>query len=230
VSALRQLGSREVFDRAVEWCKSSDALVRARGLDVIAQLGRTEEHPANNFPEESFSLVSNLIKQETEITPLASAIAAIGNFEAPDALPIILQFAHHPNREIRFHVACALGSFADDERSIKALLQLSEDADDEVRNWATFGIGTLSALDSLDIRETLVRRLADTNREVRDEGIAGLARRRDKRALLPLIEALEQPEVGDLMIEAGYAMLGKNSADEHWDAHNLIEELRDQMA
>jgi hypothetical protein len=57
VSELRRIGSRDVFTRAVEWCKSSDPLVRTRGIDVLAQLGKTADHPSNRFPEESYSVI-----------------------------------------------------------------------------------------------------------------------------------------------------------------------------
>jgi hypothetical protein len=46
VGALRRLGSREVFDEAVNWCASDTPIKRARGADVLAQLGRTVEHRA----------------------------------------------------------------------------------------------------------------------------------------------------------------------------------------
>lgn len=44
VQSLRRIGTRQVFDKAVEWIKSAEPLERARGLDVIAQLGKTAEH------------------------------------------------------------------------------------------------------------------------------------------------------------------------------------------
>src|SRR5438045_464296 len=62
VGKLRNLGTRQVFERAAEWCTSGDPSKRARGADVLAQIGRTAEHPHNNFPEESYSVVSQLAR------------------------------------------------------------------------------------------------------------------------------------------------------------------------
>jgi hypothetical protein len=45
VDKLRHLGTRQVFECAAEWCTSDDALKRARGADVLSQIGRTVEHP-----------------------------------------------------------------------------------------------------------------------------------------------------------------------------------------
>jgi hypothetical protein len=36
VSALRRIGTREVFDRAATWCKSGNPMERARGASVLA--------------------------------------------------------------------------------------------------------------------------------------------------------------------------------------------------
>lgn len=57
VLALRRDGSRAVFEKAAAWCKSENPLQRARGADVLAQLGKTLEHRQNSFPEESYSAI-----------------------------------------------------------------------------------------------------------------------------------------------------------------------------
>ena len=69
-------GTREVFDVATRWCSSDDPLMRARGIDVLAQLGKTVEHPTNSFPDQSYSVVTNLLMRERDVRPLNSAIAA----------------------------------------------------------------------------------------------------------------------------------------------------------
>lgn len=57
-------------------------------------------------------------------------------------------------------------SFTDDPVAAETLLQLMIGADDDVRNWATFGIGTLGKLDSPDIRDALAGRLSDPFEDV----------------------------------------------------------------
>src|SRR5277367_6411303 len=79
VHSLRRIGSREVFERAAEWCGSENALKRARGIDVLAQLGRTAEHPANMFSDESLSAVLALLEREKDVLPLLAAIYALGH-------------------------------------------------------------------------------------------------------------------------------------------------------
>ena len=102
VRELQNLGTRGVFDRAAEWCSSSEPLKRARGADVLAQLGRTADHQENNFPEDSFAIVSSLIKIEKELMPLNSAIYALGHIGDLRAVPILSQYENHSDADIRF--------------------------------------------------------------------------------------------------------------------------------
>ena len=92
VHVLRRLGTREVFEKAVEWCKSDNPLGRARGADVLAQLGKTPEHRSNGFPEESYSVITGLVQKETHPQPLSSAIAALGHIDNPLGVPLIATF------------------------------------------------------------------------------------------------------------------------------------------
>src|SRR5690242_4209729 len=80
VHQLRELGTQEVFDLATAWCESPDASRRARGLDILAQLGRTAEHPHSGFAEPAYSVVSSTISNESDPRALGSAIAALGHF------------------------------------------------------------------------------------------------------------------------------------------------------
>ena len=113
-ATLRRIGTREVFERAATWCKSVHALERARGADILSQLGKTAEHRSNMFPEESYAVVSQMLQQETEVQPLSSAIHALGHLNNPAAIPLLSSYRQHPVAEVRFALACALGSFAND--------------------------------------------------------------------------------------------------------------------
>jgi HEAT repeat protein len=230
VRKLRHLGTQEVFDDAKAWCSSEDPLKRARGVDVLAQLGKTAAHPKNSFPEECYSIVTSLVNVENDVRPLSSAIAALGHLDNPQAVPLIVRFHTHANTEIRFSVACALGSFPNDPLSVKALLTLMSDAAEDVRDWATFGLGVLGDTDSEEIRQILVQCLNDPNQDVREEAMVGLAKRHDSRVLTMLLSALERPTVGDRVIEAAYLMLGMESEREGWTATDYAAALRHEFA
>ena len=229
VNALRRLGTREVFDKAAKWAESANPLVRARGIDVLAQLGKFSEPHANSFPEESYAVVTRALRHETELQPLDSAIAALGHLDDPRAIPLIAAFRSHPDSEIRFTVACALGSFPNDALSVESLLFLMEDSDHKVRDWATFGLGVLGDADSDEIRDSLYRKLGNSNVDVREETLIGLAKRHDTRSLATLIEALEQPTMTRRIIEAAYTLLGMDDDRKDWSGQDYANALRERF-
>jgi len=234
VNALRRIGTREVFDRAAAWCKSGNPMERARGAAILAQLGKTAEHPSNKFLEESYESVSQMLQQETEIQPLSSALHALGHLSNPKAIPAIIGYREHFASDVRFSVACALGSFPNDPQAIQSLLVLTRDPDHDVRDWAVFGLGNLGGADSAEIRDALFSRLADSDEDVREEALVGLAKRKDKRVLPALLVALNQsefdsPEVTDLTIEAADLMLDFAEERKDWSGADYAAALRERF-
>ena len=230
VSALRRLGTREIFDRAADWSKSENALQRARGADVLSQLGKTADHPNNSFPEESYEVVSQLLLREKEWLPLASAIAALGHIGNPLVVPMLAGYTHHPSPKVRFDLAFALGCFPNDPGAVEALLVLMQDGDADVRDWATFGLGVLGDSDSTLIRDALFLRLDDDDQDTREEAMVGLGKRKDNRVVKSLIAALDQPSVPSRAIEAAQVMLDRECADEGWSGQMYAAALRQKFA
>ena len=111
---------------------------------------------------------------EKDPLPLYSAIHALGHIGKSHALPLIIQNCSHEDAKVRFAVACALGNFAADPRAVQALILLMEDRDEDVRDWATFGLGVLGDADSPEIRVALLKRTNDPNPDVRGEALAAL--------------------------------------------------------
>ncbi|WP_126173756.1 HEAT repeat domain-containing protein [Altericroceibacterium xinjiangense] len=177
VAALHWRGSRGIFDRAAKLCRSKDAEERALGADILGQLGI----PERTFPDESFDTIATLLSDTSEEV-LFSAILALQHVNLKRAASHVLAFCDHPNDNVRYAVAVALGG-VDDETAIKALVRLASDGDAEVRNWATFGLAQQCDVDTSEIREVLVARLEDQDQDVRYEAIYGLARRRDAKAV-----------------------------------------------
>lgn len=226
VRELRRIGSREVYDRAALWCHSEEPLKRARGADVLAQLGRTVGHPNNNFQQECFSIVSALVQGEKDPLPLASAVHALGHIGNPSAITLVTGHRLHPSADVRFAVACALGNFANDVRAVDPLLGLMKDINDDVRDWAAFGLGVLGDLDSKEIRGALLQGMGDTNEDVREESLVGLSKRKDERALPTLITELQQTEMSVRMIEAAEAYLSGKEIGSSRSPQDYIDALK----
>ena len=73
-------------------------------------------------------------------------------------------------------------------KGIVALIELTEDVDDEVRDWATFSLGQITEEASEGVLGALRRRLGDPYENARSEAIWGLARRKDEEGVRLLKE------------------------------------------
>jgi HEAT repeat protein len=213
VRKLHNLGSREILDRAAAWCGSDDALKRARGADILAQLGSKVGDAKNPFPGECFSIISDLVQREKDPLALLSALHALGHIRNPLAVPLVIEHRLHPSADVRFAVAWTLGHFANDPSAVDSLLVLMQDVNEDVRDWATFGLGVLGDLDSEEIRNALWQRMSDPDPDVREESMVGLGKRKDRRALPALIAELNKPGFSDRMIEAADAFLDENEQE-----------------
>jgi HEAT repeat protein len=116
-------------------------------------------------------------------------------------VPGLVKLKAHPRAEVRFGVVQGL-SDQESPEAVAALIELSDDPDENVRNWATFNLGTQLESDTPALREALVRRLSDSQEEIRGEALVGLARRKDPRVLEPLVAALHASNVLVLVVEA----------------------------
>ncbi len=104
------------------------------------------------------------------------------------------------------------------------------DSDEDVRDWATFGIGVLGDTDSSTVRDALVRAVNDSNEDVREEALVALGKRQDKRALAPLLMALKQPAVTGRLIEAAYTLLELDSGRKDWTSQDYATALNERFS
>jgi HEAT repeat protein len=91
--------------------------------------------------------------------------------------------------------------------AIAALIDLSTDEVDELREWATFALGSqLPLVDAPEIRAALASRLTDRHEATRDEAVIGLGLRADARALGPLVAMLARGAAGVPLFQAAEAL------------------------
>lgn len=144
---------------------------------------------------------------------VGAGVSALGQLYDPRALPGILRHAAYPSPDVRMAVAAALpgcmGAGAENDAghaalidaALSTLIALARDEDADVRDWATFGLGSQLDVDTSAVREALADRLDDPEGDIAGEALVGLARRRDPRAL-PRILAWLDGEPGNLIVEA----------------------------
>ena len=98
VSALRQDGSREIFERAAAWCLSDDPLKRARAAAILCQLRRARattglwDEPEWMFRDESYTLITKMLENERDPVVLDSAISALGHLDDAARSPLFRDF------------------------------------------------------------------------------------------------------------------------------------------
>lgn len=239
VTVLHHRATREVLEAAEQLCASSVAQERELGANILGQLGI----PERAFHDKCFKVLSRMLLTEEDPCALNAITVAFGHLDDPRCIDHVLPLRLHPDSDVRFGVVLALSAYhtrkcAD---ATTALIELSNDADDEVRDWATFGLSALTApededfafFDTPEIREALWAEVSDPYPDARAEALVGLAYRKDPRIVEPLLELLNAERVGTMIVEAAMeigdprllpALLKLNEwwpGDSKWDAELL---------
>jgi HEAT repeat protein len=214
VATLHHLGSREVLDWALQLTKADDPRLRARGVDILGQLGI----PERTFPDECLQAAVALLTGDREPRVLESAAVALGHLHDPRGTDALVRHVDHADPDVRHAVAFGLGGNAE-LAGVAALIRLMDDSEAMVRDWATFGLGVQGKVDTSAVREALFRRLGDPDEDTRYEAFCGLARVRDLRVVRPLIDALKASPKGHRLWEPATMLLktddtGDPSADQ----------------
>ncbi|WP_434387052.1 HEAT repeat domain-containing protein [Melittangium boletus] len=197
VRVLQERGTREVLDAAARLLVAPEDTARARGADILGQLGVE----LDLFHEERLGLLLDLARRERVPGVLASTVSALGFLEDERAVPGLVALKGHPSGPVRCAVAQAMPATALAE-AVAALVDLSADEDRDVRNWATFQLGSVCEADTPLLREALLRRVRETDLEIQGEALLGLAQRKAPQTLAPLLGALAARTVNVLAVEA----------------------------
>jgi HEAT repeat protein len=202
VRALRRRGTAEVFQMAVHYCQSPVPRKRARGLNVLAQLGAGKPPPERPHSDESVAIAIRHLGDKDAIVVHAAAWA-LAHLGGDKAISALISMRDDPDVDVRWAVANGLnGSERPD--AIETIIELMDDPDDNVRDWATFALGTQCDVDSPEIRDALRKRLSDSYEMARNEAVWGLAQHKDPQGIRMLVDRLSADEwmAGDEMAAA----------------------------
>jgi HEAT repeat protein len=187
VVTLHFRSTPDVLEATEELCSSECAEERSLAANILGQLGV----PDRAFPEECHRLLAGMLDRETDADVLAAIGIACGHLHHPGAVPLLTPLRRHPEGKVRHAVVHGLMGH-EEPQAVAALIELSADADEDIRDWATFALGTQLNLDTPQIREALARRLSDPDGVTCAEVITGLVQRDDPRAFPALLAALEE--------------------------------------
>lgn len=180
IHELRNRGTPETVARCQRLFQSRNWRKRTLAINVMCQLritlvkGQSADYAVDTAHA---MLLEGLRDPHPEV--VAAAAFGCGHRRGLDAIEPLIRLSTHVCASVRFGVAFGL-CFRENERALDALVQLAGDSDDDVRNWATFGLAE-AALDTPSIRERLWRNTQDPFDEVRNEALAGLTKRGDPR-------------------------------------------------
>jgi HEAT repeat protein len=204
---LQQQTSREVFEAVKDLCQSADAWCRASGIEIMMRM------PGKSFLLEAQELIVRIAETEAEVRVIEALAYALVHLEVPERWKFLVGWTHNSSAAARFAIAYSLGGCSDNLDVVNSLISLSRDVDEDVRDWATFGLGDLSDLDTPAIRDALVDRLQDDFIDARCEAIYGLAKRHDARVINALNSELQKDAVGSLVLDAVHELEGTPLAD-----------------
>ncbi|SHK95522.1 hypothetical protein [Hymenobacter psychrotolerans] len=200
IYVLRKRPSEELFARCVDLIKSNYPKNRKIGIDILAQLGVS----SRPFLKETLDVYFDLLDVETDPDVLMSLLYSIGknNDElGKEQIHKLCSFIHNDNALVKEGLVSALLGI-NNLTAIATLIKLSSFKSSHVRNWATFGLGTMIETDNKAIREALWKRVNDKHQETRLEAIVGLAKRKDERVNDIITCEINNGEYGILLFEA----------------------------
>ena len=181
---------------------------QTRAVDPVVARSTELGTRMNGHPEHAHDCVAELSEMLTDVTdPAVTAhiVESLGHGWTDAACRAVLPLAGHATAVVRLAVTQAL-HLPDDpnlaQQTLDAMVRLSADVSDDVRDWATFTLGSQFDVDSRDVRAALADRLDDPSEAVRAEALVGLARRHDDRALDAARAGLSNDQTGALTFEA----------------------------
>lgn len=185
-----------------------------------------------DLKEPASEAVARLLETVTDDDVACALAGALGELGQPGAVAALRRLSHHADADVRQLVASALPSCSDpdyygSDEVVALLLDLMTDPADQVRDWATFGVGTMLSADSKAIREALLARSTDAHVDTRYEAVLGLASRRDPRASRLVEGLLNEEEIFQLAIEAATVLADVRlhptllRLQEQWDPNAL---------
>jgi hypothetical protein len=203
IATLQSRGERDVLVAMTHLLTSPQPRERCLGARILAQM-QQDEGDYHAFQAEAVTALLEAIAQEHDSDVLTEICIALGHRCDPRAIAPLAALADHPNALVRYGVAFGLGDFGD-PLAVAALIKLSNDAADQVRDWATFAFTWLE-VDTPAVRAALRARVNDPDIDTRSEAIAALANRHDPAAVPALLATLADGANGTPIYEAAIAL------------------------
>jgi len=227
VHALRRRGGREVYELSASLALSPDSRERELGIRTLAHI----ELPENVSKDAVEVVLLEVLALESDPKVLVRLAGALDSAGGEKSIPHLIALSRHSDPKVRIEAVCALMSQEETQPVMTRLIELTQDPEGDVRNWATFALAK-SDVDTPELRQILLYRTRDENTDARGEAMCGLAYRGDARVVEPLLLSLAG-EPGYLSLMAArmigdprlYPALQRLRARGTYDAEDLAAAL-----
>ncbi len=200
IDELRNRPNTRVYNQAFKLANYKTEKEKIIGIYVLAQLGFNPRFQQQKTVDLYFKLLENE-KSPKVISAILSSISHNNGNLNENQISKLIKFKNHNYSVVRFQLTIAL-SCLKNEKAIKTLIELSQDKKTDIRNWATFSLGSLIETNNTEITKALWNRINDKNQETKFEAILGLANRKDNRIKEIIKRELKNGEYGTLLFDA----------------------------
>ena len=202
VTEIHSRGTRDTLEILLKLASRPDGDAKLLACDSLSQLGYPQRDEDGHFPfsKETVPVFLSLLKSSDDRL-VSGATTALGHEGLDGLVHEVQPLVDHPSSRVRFSLAFTLGGRYDNA-SVDMLVVLSSDRDNDVRNWATFGLGTQSHRADEVVLEALRQRMYDPHEETRGEALAGLAAKGDPMGKQAVLHELESRVLATLVIQA----------------------------
>ena len=177
IARLHRRSDAVAFLATADAARAADLELRVVAMDVLGQLGYASGRP---YREQILPILIAELDQAVDPRLLQVAVTALAHLGDGSALIPVLRLAAHRDADVRQAVAFALPAITGQREPapevVEALIELSQDTDERVRDWSTFGLAEQLDVDSPEIRAALTARLDDVD-AISEQARAGLLRR-----------------------------------------------------
>lgn len=144
IGRLQRRSDAAAFLATAAAARAADLELRLVAVEILGQFGYPSGRP---YREETLPILLPVLDQAEDPRLLQAAVTALAHLGDGRALTPVLRLAAHRDAGIRRAVAFALTSITDERfpapEAVEALLALSHDPDEAVRDWAAFGLAEL---------------------------------------------------------------------------------------
>ncbi len=197
---LRKRGGETTFNECLKLINSNSEKNRYIGIQILSDFGQQPKKYENKI----LKIFFKLLKNETNYKIISTILNGIRYHKSvinESQIKIISKYKLSKYSEIRIQVInCFLG--LENITALDTLIYLTKDKKCQIRDWATFGIGTQIEISSESILKALWARTEDKDYVTRSEAIYGLALRNIVEVELKILEELENDNFDKLILKS----------------------------